>query len=270
MNARTEQPENDSADRYALYEAAAQSPTMQAQFIRAVHSGREGETVTLGEDFSGAGALSRAWLEIDPANRAVCVDCDSEPIERLRAIANDDPRLTIHCKDVREVADLVGVIAVLNFSICELQTRSDLLSYLTHARSRLIKQAGQAGLITLDIYGGVDAYARGESEVELRNGALYIWEQRQADPLTGRVINAMHFVLPDRTKIRDAFVYHWRLWSVPELTDALAETGFGEIKIYDRLGDAIDGDGRLYPSPIESADDLDENYVVYLTAQASR
>lgn len=270
MNALTNQPEEEAADRYTLYEAAAQSPSMQAQFLRAVHEGCEGERITLGEDFSGAGALSRAWLEIAKAHHAVCVDRDAEPLERLRAAIGNESRLTIHHQDVRDVTDPVGVIAVFNFSICELKTRSELLGYLTHARSRLVDEAGQAGLIALDIYGGVDAFACGESDVELRGGVRYIWEQRDANPLTGRVVNAMHFVLPGGTEMRDAFVYDWRLWSVPELSDALVEAGFDQLRIYDRLGDAIDDEGRLYPSPIESDDELDENYVVYLTARAHR
>lgn len=270
MNDRSDQPEQEPVDRYALYESAAQSPMMQAQFLRAVHGGREGEKVTLGEDFSGTGALSRAWLEIDKAHRAVCVDRDAEPIERLRAAAGEEPRLTIHHNDVREVVDPVGVIAVLNFSICELKIRSELLGYLTHARRRLVDEAGQTGLIALDIYGGADAFVCGESDVELRSGVRYIWEQRQADPLTGRVVNAMRFVLPGGVELRDAFVYDWRLWSIPELRDALAEAGFGEIEIYDRFGDAIDNEGRLYPTPIESGEELDDNYVVYLTAKANR
>ncbi len=122
-----------------------------------------------------------------------------------------------------------------------------------------------------DLYGGVDAFALGESEVELRAGeggeAVYVWEQREADPLTGRVENAMHFRLPDGSWLRDAFVYDWRLWSAPELRDAMLEAGFGEVAVHDRLGDAVDEEGRIYALPVEGPDDLDENFVIYLAAR---
>lgn len=256
----------DPTDRFDLYERAAQSPSMTARFLRALHAGTEGEPVTLGEDFSGAGAVSRAWLDLDPAHRAVCVDHDAEPLARLRRFAGDNPALTIRHADVFDVRDPAGVIAVLNFSICELRERAALERYLAHARDRLTEQAGAAGLLVLDLYGGVDAYTRGESDVQLRDGVRYIWEQREADPRTGLVVNAMHLRPDAGSELRNAFVYHWRLWSIPELRDALTEAGFSRIAIYDRLGDAIDGAGRLYPKPIETPDELDENYVVFLAS----
>lgn len=259
MTART------APNRYELYEAAAQSPLMQAQFLAALVGERDDGT-NLGEDFCGSGAISRAWIEMHVNNRAICVDHDAEPLARLRTLARDPARVRIHQRDVMDVDDACDVIVVLNFSICELHSRSALLSYLKHARRRLA-DASPAGLFVLDIYGGVDAFALGESDIELRDGVRYIWEQREADPLTGRVVNAMHF-MTDHAELRDAFVYDWRLWSVPELREALAEAGFCDLAVYDRLGDAIDDEGRLYPRAIESADELDENFVVYVTARA--
>lgn len=255
-------------DRFDLYERAAQSPEMQARFLRALHDGAEGEPVTLGEDFCGTGAVARAWLTLAPAHRAVCVDTDDEPLGRLRAIAGAEPRLTVMQDDVMETSAPVGVIAVLNFSIGELHERDDLVEYLRAARDRLVDEAGAPGLVVLDIYGGADAFVTGESEVELRDGVRYVWEQRWADPLTGMVENAMHFVPSAGPELRDAFVYHWRLWSVPELRDALAEAGFVRSAVYDRFGDAVDETGRLYPWPVTSPDELDDNFVVYIAAWA--
>lgn len=261
-------PSTDTPDRYDLYEQAAQSPGMQARFLRALHEANEHEPVTLGEDFSGAGAVSRAWLALDPAHRAVCVDMASAPLARLRSLAPDESRLVIHQSNVLEATDPVDVIAALNFSIGELRTRRELMQYLTRARRRLVHEHGAPGLFVLDIYGGVDAFSIGESDIELRGGVRYIWEQREADPLSGRVVNAMHFHPRTGPEMRDAFVYVWRLWSVPELRDALTEAGFDRIAVYDRLGDAMDEEDRLYPCAIESHEELDENYVVYLAARA--
>ncbi|RMH24904.1 MAG: class I SAM-dependent methyltransferase [Planctomycetota bacterium] len=253
-------------DRYDLYERAAQSPDMQARFLRALHEAPAGEPVTLGEDFCGTGAVARAFLALDPRHRAVCVDRDPEPLERLRRLAGDEPRLAVVRGDAAEADAPAGIIAALNFSIGERRTREDLLAYLRAARSRLVEQAGAPGVMVLDVYGGTDAFVTGESEVELRDGVRYVWEQRHADPLTGMVENAMHFLPAEGPELRDAFVYHWRLWSVPELADALAEAGFARLAVYDRFGDCIDDAGRVYPWPVTNPDELDENFVVYIAA----
>ncbi len=257
-----------SPDRFELYEQAAQTPELQAKFLRALIEDESPRELTLGEDFCGAGAVSRAWLALDPQHRAVCVDHDDEPLQRLAKLAGPEPRLTAHRADVQDVCDPADLIAVLNFSICELQSRETLLAYLRHARARLTATPDSAGILALDIYGGVDAFALGESEIELRNGVRYVWEQREADPMTAQVVNAMHFHPEHGPALMDAFVYHWRLWSVPELRDAMTEAGFTRIEIHDRFGDAVDDDGKLFLRPIESADDLDENFVVYVVARA--
>ncbi|TVQ31679.1 MAG: class I SAM-dependent methyltransferase [Phycisphaeraceae bacterium] len=248
-------------DRYELYERAAQSPERQAKFLRALHPAPPGTSLVLGEDFCGAGALSRAWTQVFPGAGAICIDHDPEPLARLRALGAGD--IKIIQGDVRSADAPADIIATLNFSICELKRRSDLLDYLGAVRKRLRPD----GLFVADLYGGVDAFAMGESDLELRGGVRYIWEQREADPLTGLVVNAMHFELPDGTRLEDAFVYHWRLWSAPELQEAMLEAGFDAVETHDRLGDAVDSEGRVYLRPVESPDELDENFVIYLAAR---
>jgi hypothetical protein len=99
----------------------------------------------------------------------------------------------------------------------------------------------------------------------------YVWEQRSANPLTGRVLNAIHFRRPDARggvrHIKDAFTYDWRLWSIPELREAMTDAGFASTEVHDRLGGAIDADGTLYVRPIDDPAELDENYVVYVVAR---
>ncbi len=254
-------------DRFELYERAAQSPAMQARFLRALHEAPPGAPLILGEDFCGAGAVSRAWVALAPKHRAVCVDHDSDPLRRLRAFR--PPRVAIRRADVMAVKDPVDILATLNFSICEWKTRGELVAYLRRARARL----RPGGVFVMDIYGGERAFALGTSEVELRGGVRYVWEQRAADPVTGRVVNAMHFRIGAHRAprwLRDAFVYDWRLWSIPELRDALAEAGLPDIEIYDRLAEAIDGDGAALVRPVASGEDLDEDYVLYLAARSPR
>ena len=70
-------------DRHELYERAVQSPAMQARFLRALLGHDRAGIVTLGEDFSAAGAIARAFLAQCPDHRAVCVDLDAQALSEL-------------------------------------------------------------------------------------------------------------------------------------------------------------------------------------------
>jgi hypothetical protein len=58
----------------------------------------------------------------------------------------------------------------------------------------------------------------------------YVWEVAHFDPITHHQVCKIHFLFSDGSKIRNAFVYHWRLWTLPELREVLQEAGFHEIQ----------------------------------------
>lgn len=248
-------------DRYDLYELAATDPARTIPFLLAVHGG---SPRTLREDFCGSGALARAWAASDPSRTSVAVDRDPEALAALDARLNDDARTRVALRrdDVLGATDPADLIAALNFPIGYHHTRADLLAYLRHARACLLPR----GALVFDTYLGRDAFTPSEVDQDLPGGVRYTWEQREADPLTGRVLNAMHFSVKRGPTFRDAFTYDWRLWSVPELRDALLESGFAAVEAYTRLGDAIDGRGRLLIRQAEP-DDLEDNDVVYMVAR---
>ncbi|MBT8484336.1 MAG: hypothetical protein KJO43_02070, partial [Phycisphaerae bacterium] len=101
------------------------------------------------------------------------------------------------------------------------------------------------------------------------------WEQRSADPATGEVVNAMHFrILRDGTAetqteltLTDAFVYHWRLWGIAELRDAMAEAGFSQTAVHHAQPDAIDDAGGVYSRPLDGPDELDDSFVVLVVGR---
>ncbi|MBC7771075.1 MAG: class I SAM-dependent methyltransferase [Pyrinomonadaceae bacterium] len=262
-------------DKYDLYELCAQAPLRDARFLRAIHGG---DPRILGEDFSGGGAIARQWVEIVPEGKAVAVDLDPEPLQRLRGHKG----ITVVCADVNKATQKADIIADLNFSICEIHKRVNLVAYFKHALSRLKR----GGVFVADIYGGSDSYYTGT--ISQRKNApggeriTYDWEQRHADPLTGRVVNAMHFrvsappakagkkksgVKSRPVRLDDAFVYHWRLWTVAELREALTEAGFKTTQVFPRFAEAIDDDGNLYVSPVSSPSELGDSYSVYVVGR---
>ncbi|MCA9311540.1 MAG: class I SAM-dependent methyltransferase [Phycisphaerales bacterium] len=261
-------------NRFDLYELAVQSPDLEVRFLRAVHGG---EPRRLGEDFCGPGSLSRAWVRQLPEGHAACVDLDAEPIEharrRARAQLSADAaaRISYHEVDVRHCDVEVDVIAALNFAACEFHARADLLAWLGNARRRL---EAARGVLVADLYGGPGALIPGDTVMHIEMdggdgpGVMYTWAQDAVDPLTGRVRNRIHFELPDGTRMEGAFRYDWRLWTVPELRDAMAEAGFPSTSVYTSYGDAMDGDGNLLIREARGQDLEDEdNWVAYVVGR---
>lgn len=263
-------------DIHDLYELCVQSPDHLTPMLRAIHG--RGPQV-LAEDFSGTGALCRAWAD-HPGARAIAVDRDPAVLARAR-----HERVSTFAADVRDAEQLrvlkADVVFAGNFSIGYLHTRAELLDYLRAARQRV----GATGVFVCDTYGGASAFVPGVVErahpvsagrypgVADGSRVLYSWEQREADPLTARVTNLLHFRLespgPDGPEIvkewPEAFVYEWRLWSVPELRDAMLEAGFADTAVYSTMPDAVDDEGAVYVEPVD-ADDLGESFIVLVAA----
>jgi hypothetical protein len=263
-------------NRFDLYEMAVQCPPIEAQFLDAVHAR---QPRVLGEDFAGPASVSRAWLSLDEDRSAIATDLDEQPLRHaVRRLVEakgeaEAQRLTLRVRDALEVGDRADVIASLNFAVCELHGRDRLLTYLRNCLFRLEAN----GVLVCDLYGGIDAMLPGESEqiVETEDGEIvYTWQQVEADATTGRVRNAIHFELPGGGRVRNAFEYDWRLWSPPELRDAMREAGFRTTEVYAHYGDAMDEDGRLMVEPISvdgaediQPPDLDDQWVLYVVGR---
>lgn len=262
-------------DAYALYELCVTEPARVVKFVEAVHGG---VPRVLREDFSGTGALARAWAGSEASRSAFAVDLDARPLARLKA--------AVRVRTVRSRAEAcrlkADVIAATNFPLGYFHDRAGLIGYLRGVRRSL----HPGGVLVADMYGGADAFTAMTLKRVRRgpNGERveYTWEQREADALSGLVVDALSFRvwparkrssdraksrLPARVKeFRDAFVYHWRLWSIPELRDAAREAGFHRFEVYDELADAMDAEGRVYVRPVEEGE-LARNWVVYVVME---
>lgn len=196
------------------------------------------------------------------AARATCLDADASVIEEARKRAVSDPTVDAAGMEFivsdallaplpRLPADGADVVFVGNFSVGEIHDRGRLMEYLRRVLARL----RSGGIFVCDTYGGESAWRTGSlrrihhapssergndyqpSQTSTR--VHYTWEQRAADPFTARVVSALHFRVEEQGEIvqelTDAFVYHWRIWSVPELRDAMHEAGFEATEFHTRL-----------------------------------
>ena len=59
----------------------------------------------------------------------------------------------------------------------------------------------------------------------------YVWDVSKFDPVTHRMICKIHFAFPDGTHYKNAFVYDWRLWTLPELRELFDAAGFRNIHV---------------------------------------
>ncbi len=272
---------------FLLYESCVQNPELAVKLLRGIH---RASPRILAEDFCGTAALSRAWVRAIESSRAIAADIDPTPLKRAKAeiakyraksrgksLAPAAQAVRILRADVLTSAPLAkaraDVLFVGNFSIGEIHDRATLVRYLARSRKRLFK----GGVFVCDIYAGESAFREGTTQREhiLADGTRvkYTWEQRTADPLTARVVNALHFRVFKGSELiqdmRDAFVYHWRLWSIPELRDAMLEAGFDRVDVYAQLPDAEDSEGNVYASPVDDPAELGPSFIVCVAARNS-
>ena len=232
-------------DRHALYEVAVQGVDWDLDFLARVFAARNGRAArTFREDFCSTAALATAWVLRDRANRAWAVDLDPEPLawartHRLPFAREAAKRVTLVRGDVRRVrAPKVDAACALNFSYWIFHRRADLIAYLRAAHAGL--NAG--GVLVLNAFGGRQAErplvektrkaAAQGPDGEPVPGFTYVWEQKRFDPLTRNLLAYIHFELRDGSALRKAFVYDWRMYTLPELREAAFEAGFRDFEVW--------------------------------------
>ncbi|KAG6586006.1 hypothetical protein SDJN03_18739, partial [Cucurbita argyrosperma subsp. sororia] len=123
------------------------------------------------------------------------------------------------------------IVCAFNYSCCCLHSRKDLVTYFKHARASLSRKGG---IFVMDLYGGTSSEQKLKLQRKFAN-FKYIWEQAEFDIIGRKTRISLHFDLKkQQKKLRHAFSYSWRLWSLPEIKDCLEEAGFRSIHIWIR------------------------------------
>jgi len=265
----------DPLHKLSLYQQSVQHPLAEAFFLCRVYEeyNPDKQANTLREDFCGSAAISLGWIMADPDRKAIAVDHDVPTIafakeqieEQLGRSSNN---ITLICDDVRQPLNKIppaDIIASMNFSTLIFHNRQTLLAYFQQTRRNLDK----GGVFVMDLLGGPGAMQviTQNREMQLTDGTPYTyhWQQRSFDALTHRIDCRIHFTLANGEQKRDAFIYDWRLWSIPELLELLTEAGFKQPKVWcDTLAPTGQSDGH-YQSITHLPSRHD--WVVYLSAQ---
>jgi hypothetical protein len=234
-----------TADKHELYQLAVQSPAEDVRFLARLYRKLRGrEARHLREDFCGTALLCATWVRGRGASTAEGFDISRATLDwgrshNLAPLGERARSVRLHARDVRGPSEKRPDLRVAqNFSYFVFKRRAELLEYFERARLDL----APGGIFVLDIYGGPDAMEEEEEEREIEAGFTYVWDQRRYVPATGDYVAQIHFRFPDGSQLRRAFSYDWRLWTLPEVKDALHDAGFRRVDSYWE-GTAADGEG---------------------------
>lgn len=258
----------ERADPYRLYELSVQEPEADIEFAVDLfrdHFGRRPHL--LREDFCGSAALCRDWVREHRANRAWGIDLDEKVLDWGRAVNVESlkpgqrERIRLLHGDVRTVRhDPVDLVLAQNFSYTIFDRRKALLRYFRAALRNLRAE----GILLLDLYGGPDSERETLERTEY-DDFTYVWDQHTFDPVTRKARCHIHFEFPDRSRLKRAFTYEWRLYTVPEIREALVDAGFVETRVYWEGTDPETGEGDGVYTETEHGD-ADEAWVCYVAA----
>jgi len=258
----------DKADPHDLYEKSVQNVEAEVEFIdEAFRELRDRRPATLREDFCGTAAAACHWVASGRNRRAWAVDINPEVLDwgRTHNVVPLRPgqrkRLELREANVLTVrTPKVDVVGAFNFSYWCFKDRKVLADYFRAVRRTLTED----GLFFMDVFGGAEAYNETRERTEY-DGFTYVWDQSSYEPLTGDYRCYIHFRFPDGSKLKRAFSYDWRLWTLPELRDLLAETGFRASHVYWE-GEDDEGEPNGEYTRVERGEN-DPAWIAYLVAE---
>ncbi|KAI3523278.1 hypothetical protein L1887_01338 [Cichorium endivia] len=266
--------DNTLPSKFSLYQQSVQSPKGDISYLQKFFLTYVGgrAPLHLQEDFCGTALLSTEWLRSDSRRTAVGLDLDVEALDwcmennvnkvgadlssriflyhgnvlqpheaklvkssfqnSMHNVTIEDDEIGSESVPNSEAIPPRDIVCAFNYSCCCLHSRQELVSYFKHALRSLSKKGG---IFVMDLYGGTS------SECELRMqrrfpNFTYTWEQAGFDIIQRKTRISLHYTLQkqQKKKLRHAFSYSWRLWSLPEIKDCLEEAGFRAVHFWIR------------------------------------
>ncbi|XVF69154.1 hypothetical protein PTKIN_Ptkin11bG0058100 [Pterospermum kingtungense] len=121
------------------------------------------------------------------------------------------------------------IVCAFNYSCCCLHRRVELVLYFKHVLEALSKKGG---IFVMDLSGGTSS----EQSLRLQRrfpNFTYTWKQAEFDIIGHKTRISLYFHLQkQQKKLRHAFSYSWRLWSLLEIKDCLEEAGFQSVHFW--------------------------------------
>jgi SAM-dependent methyltransferase len=258
----------ERADIHELYEDSVQNVEEECNFVSKTFKAIRGRDArSFREDFCGTASAACQWTRLSPENTALGVDLDASVLEwgrqnRLSRLTEDQlSRVQLIESNVLDVAtESFDTVGAFNFSYWIFQTRPLMIEYFRKIHAAL----NDDGVFFLDAFGGYEAFEEMKEKTKYEN-FTYIWEQERYSPVTGEMDCHIHFKFPDKSKLKRAFSYTWRLWTLPEIKELLLEAGFKNPTVYwEGTDDDGEGDGVFTP---DERGEADAGWIAYITAE---
>jgi SAM-dependent methyltransferase len=222
-----------NADRHHLYQRSVQDADAEGRLLARTFERIAGrKAVSLREDFCGTALFCARWVA-KGHRTAVGLDLDGEVLawgraHNLAPLGDRASAVRLLRQDVRDPCrGRFDVTVALNFSYFVFRTREALRGYFAGVR----RSMAQDGIFMLDAYGGYQSW-RPQAERRKLVGFTYVWDQASVDPIDHSVVNHIHFEFTNGSCLKRAFTYEWRLWTLPEIRELLAEAGFSRSTVY--------------------------------------
>ena len=257
------------ADRHILYEESVQNTDTEFEFVDGVFKRIRGrKALSLREDFCGTASMCCEWVTRRAKNTAIGVDLDEAVLawgrenNLAKLKSKQRERITLLQENVLTVdTDPVDLTLAMNFSYQIFKDRKTLKSYFRNVHKGL----GDEGVFIIDAFGGYDAFRELKEKTE-HDGFAYVWDQASYNPISGDIVCHIHFHFPDKSKMKNAFTYEWRLWTLPELQELLVEAGFKNITVYWQGTDEETGEGNGEFDPA-TVGDADPGWISFISAE---
>ncbi|CAH1452437.1 unnamed protein product [Lactuca virosa] len=245
-NDQNPSPDDDNSlpSKFSLYQQSVQSPKGDISYLQKFFLTYVGgrAPLHLQEDFCGTALLSTEWLRSDSRRTAVGLDLDVEALDwcmenNVNKVGADlSSRIVLFHGNVLQPQEALLVKSSFQNTMNNVTLEDDENGIESVANSeKLPPRDIVCGIFVMDLYGGTS------SECELRMqrkfpNFTYTWEQAGFDIIQRKTRISLHFTLQkhQKKKLRHAFSYSWRLWSLPEIKDCMEEAGFRSIHFWIR------------------------------------
>ena len=260
--------QSKKADIHDLYEKSVQNVEHEIEFMQETYTKIKGKKAYIyREDFCGTALSSYKWIKQGENFEAIAIDNDCSVLDwsiknRLNKLnVSELKRIKLIESDVNQAnAKKSDVLAAFNFSYFAFKTRKELGLYFKNTYDSLKDD----GLLFLDLFGGSEAYQELEERTEHQR-FTYVWKQNNFYPLTSFLDCSISFEFPDGTTIQDAFTYHWRLWTAPEIRELLLESGYKKVMFFWE-GEDEEGEGNGEFTH-EDKGEPDLSWIAYVVAE---
>lgn len=238
----------EQADIHKCYQEAVQDPRKEVRNLKNIFldaqtrycTERPRNPLILREDFCGTAILCKEWVQGHVERSAIGVDLDRAVLAYGESQFPDEcvsSRIELCHANVltidNENLEKADIVAALNYAVCYFHSRKLLLEYLRRA----MQSTASGGVFICDLFGSSRPLSEPWIFHRKCSNFDYIFEQSPVDFATNVSTCTINFKFKDGSTLKHAFSYSFRLWSIPDILEAIEDAGFQKVDIWISIND---------------------------------